>query len=120
MRKELVARIDPQKAYAYFGGSPNFWPPRVVDQQVLTPLDDRSIMRTPPDQDSIMCYQLPASITRDGQPIRGGKEINATDYAFCGQIYPRPGRVTSDQTNVSAPVTSDDWSEAEDVEEVNV
>ena len=45
---------------------------------------------TPPDQTSIMCYQLPGSITRDGRPILGGPDINQTDYAFAGRIYPRP------------------------------
>src|SRR5436305_2094703 len=62
MRKELVARIDPQKAYDYFLRTQG-WNRTVVDQQVLTPLDAASIMGTPPDQTSIMCYQLPGSIT---------------------------------------------------------
>jgi hypothetical protein len=114
MRQALVARIDPQKAYDYFRRTQG-WDPRTVDQQVLTPLDERSIMATPADQTSIMCYQLPASITRDGKPILGGVDINATDYAFAARIYPKPG---------SAPVVgstplmayADDWDESEDVE----
>ena len=61
----------------------------MVDQQVLTPLDQRSIIGTAADQTSIMCYQLPGLITRDGQPILGGEDINATDLAFAGRIYPR-------------------------------
>jgi len=81
MRKELVARIDPSKAYPYFLTTQG-WDKQTVDEQVLTPLDERSIFGTPPDQDSIMCYQLPGSITYDGQPIRGGTDINAQDYGF--------------------------------------
>lgn len=95
MRKEIVALIDPQKAYAYFLQTQG-WDKTTVDQQVLTPLDDRSIMGTPPDQTSIMCYQLPGSITRNGKPIIGGLDINATDYAFAGRIYPKPGSTTID------------------------
>jgi hypothetical protein len=75
---------------------------QTVDQQVLTRLDERTLMSTPPDQTSIMCYQLPGSITRDGRPILGGADINATDYLFAGRIYPnqgngwpRPNRLTS-------------------------
>jgi Astacin (Peptidase family M12A) len=87
MRRELVARIDRNKAYAYFARNQG-WDRQTVDQQVLTPLDDNSLFRTPVDQDSIMCYQLPGEITRDGLPIRGGKSINPTDRKFAQKIYP--------------------------------
>ena len=87
MRKELVQRIDPAKAYAYFQRTDG-WSPQDVDQQVLTPLGQRTIAGTPPDQTSIMCYQLPGSITHDGKPILGGTRINETDYRFAATIYP--------------------------------
>jgi hypothetical protein len=105
MRKELVARIDPQKAYQWFLATYN-WPKEMVDAQVLTPLDDATILGTPADQDSIMCYQLPGKITKDGNPIRGGTDIDKTDYAFAGKIYPKPtaGHLTQ----------HDDWTELED------
>jgi hypothetical protein len=90
MRRAIVAKIDPEKAYEYFLRTQG-WDRTIVDQQVLTPLDERSIMGTPADQTSIMCYQLPGSITRDGRPIIGGLDINQTDYDFVGRIYPRPG-----------------------------
>lgn len=86
MRRELVARIDRQKAYDYFGRTQG-WNPTMVDQQVLTPLDERSIFATPADQTSIMCYQLPGLITKDGRPIVGGPDINPTDRAFARRIY---------------------------------
>ena len=88
MRKALVAQIDPQKAYDYFWRTQG-WDKATVDAQVLSSLDEKSLMATPPDQTSIMCYQLPGSITRDGKPILGGTDINATDYAFIGTIYPK-------------------------------
>ncbi|HML13337.1 MAG TPA: M12 family metallopeptidase [Xanthobacteraceae bacterium] len=108
MRKALVARIDPQKAYAYFLRTQD-WSEKVVDQQVLTSLDEASLMGTPVDQTSIMCYQLPGSITRDGQPIIGGLDINQTDYGFAGKIYPKVARGVS-QTQ------DGDWDESEDVD----
>jgi hypothetical protein len=88
MRKALVDRIDPEKAYAYFLRTQG-WAKDVVDQQVLTPLEAGSIIGTEPDQDSIMCYQLPGEITKDGQPIRGGTDINASDAGFAGIVYPK-------------------------------
>jgi Astacin (Peptidase family M12A) len=114
MRKELVARIDPQKAYPYFLATQG-WDKAMVDAQVLTPLDDASIMGTPADQTSIMCYQLPGSITKDGQPIIGGVDIDPTDFAFNGRIYPKPGS-TASSFSPSGNGSADDWSEAEDVD----
>ncbi|MFC7738193.1 hypothetical protein ACFQX4_20735 [Roseomonas sp. GCM10028921] len=94
MRRELVAQIDRQRAYDFFLRTQG-WDRRTVDQQVLTALDQRSIMGTPPDQDSSMCYQLPAEITKNRQPIRGGMDINASDAAFCARIYPKAGSTPS-------------------------
>src|SRR4029079_16966593 len=72
MRRELVARIDPDKAISYFGATQG-WSPAEVSQQVLTPLEDASLLGTlHADPHSIMCYQLPGTITKDGQPIVGG------------------------------------------------
>jgi hypothetical protein len=108
MRKALIQRIDPAKAYKWFLETYG-WDKATVDAQVLTPLDEASLMATPPDQTSIMCYQLPGLITKDGQPIIGGVDINHTDYVFAGKIYPKPGH---------APATGleEDWAETEDVE----
>jgi hypothetical protein len=39
----------------------------------------------------MLSNQLPASITNDGRPIRGGNDINESDYAFAAKIYPKPG-----------------------------
>lgn len=88
MRAALVQLLDRQKTIAYFRQSQG-WSAQEVEQQVLTALDERSLMATPPDQDSVMCYQLPGEITTTGQPIRGGAGINASDAAFMAKIYPR-------------------------------
>ena len=73
----------------------------------MTPLDESTLMGTPADQDSIMCYQLPGIITKDGQPIIGGADIDETDYAFAGQIYPKAHAFDSSK--------KEDWPESEDV-----
>lgn len=110
MRRELVARIDPAKAYPYFLATQG-WSKTMVDQQVLTPLDDGSIFGTVPHQDSIMCYQLPGQITFDGLPIRGGTDINATDFAFAALIYPKLFRAPAEISTQH----EDDWDPADDV-----
>ena len=114
MRKELVARIDRQKAYDYFRRTQG-WSQQDVDAQVLTPLDDRSIFGTPSDQTSIMCYQLPGAITKDGRPIVGGLDINASDFDFIGRIYPKAGHSPAAQTQ-GGDGQADDWDASEDVE----
>jgi len=88
MRAALVNRLDPNKTIAYFREMAG-WSSGTTRQQVLTPLPESQLLATPDaDQDSAMCYQLPGSITTDGQPIRGGNDINASDYRFIGEIYP--------------------------------
>lgn len=88
MCRALVARIDHASAYDYFFRIFG-WGKQTVDAQVLTPLDERSLMGTASDQTSVMSYQLPGSITRDNSPILGGLDINQTDYAYASKIYPK-------------------------------
>ena len=90
MRRELVAKIDPEKAIKYFRNTQG-WSRQEVEQQVLTPLEESSLLGTAhADPKSIMCYQIPGIITKDGKPIIGGLDIDKSDYAFVGMIYPKP------------------------------
>lgn len=88
MRKELVDLLDPSKTTAYFQSTQG-WTAEEVRRQVLTPLDEASLMGTPPDQTSIMCYQIPGQCTKDGHPILGGSVVNQTDFNFAAKIYPK-------------------------------
>lgn len=89
MRADLVALIDPDKAIAYYGATQG-WTPEQVRAQVLTPIEQTSIFGTPPDETSIMCYQIPGQLTKTGQPIIGGTDIDQCDYDFIGKVYPKP------------------------------
>lgn len=89
MRKALVAKIDVRKAIDYFGRHYG-WSAEDVKLQVLTPLEESSLIGTAStDARSIMCYQLPGEITKDGEPILGGTDIDAWDREFIALIYPR-------------------------------
>jgi hypothetical protein len=89
MRAELVDKIDPDKAIEYYGATQG-WTPEEVRQQVLTPIDPSAMTGTPhADPNSIMCYQIPGTITKDGEPIIGGLDIDSLDYAFASKIYPK-------------------------------
>jgi hypothetical protein len=89
MRAELVAQIDPEKAIAYYGASQG-WSADQVQAQVLTPLDSASLWATAEsDRQSIMCYQVPGSLTKTGQPILGGTDIDQLDYDFMAKVYPK-------------------------------
>ena len=88
LRRELVQRIDRAKAIAYFKRTQE-WTEEEVDAQVLTPLEESSIMGTERTDDrSIMCYNIPSEIAKDGISIVGGDNIDADDYGFAVQIYP--------------------------------
>jgi len=92
MRAALVKLIDPKKAIAFFGQTQG-WDPAMVKAQVLTPLEESSLLGTPnADPNSIMCYQIPGTITKNGKPIIGGADIDKSDFAFMATIYPKLGK----------------------------
>jgi astacin (peptidase family M12A) len=89
MRRELVNLIDPQKAIRYFRQTQG-WSEQMTRQQVLTPIEEGSLLGTAhADPNSIMCYQIPGTITKSGQPIIGGVDIDPSDLAFMATIYPK-------------------------------
>ena len=90
MRKELVDKIDVDKAIDYFEATQG-WNAEETKAQVLTPLEESSLLGGGADPYSIMCYQLPGTITKDGQPIIGGEDIDESDYAVAAKLYPKPG-----------------------------
>lgn len=90
MRKEIVEKIDEQKAIDYFKRTQD-WSPEEVIRQVLTPLRTNDISASPVDTSSIMCYWLPGSIMNDGKGVPGGTDINAIDADFAARIYPKSG-----------------------------
>ena len=93
MRKELVNKIDRQKAIKYYGDTQG-WNKAEVIRQVLTPLEESSLLETGhADPNSIMCYQIPGFLTKDGKPILGGTDIDPEDYAFAAKIYPKSVKV---------------------------
>lgn len=87
MRGELIAKLDKERTISYFRRTQG-WSSREVVQQVLTPLSERSLLSTPADQDSVMCYQIPGECTKDRKPIRGGIQPTPNDLAFNSKIYP--------------------------------
>lgn len=89
MRREVVATLDVAKTIDYFFRNDG-WTEDMTRAQVLAPIEDAALTEGPVDVDSIMCYQLPESITTNGRPIPGGLDINARDYEFAGTIYPPP------------------------------
>lgn len=94
MRRQLIKKIDRKKAIAFFRRTQG-WTEQEVIQQVLTPIEESSLLGTPTaDPYSIMCYEIPGSLTKNGKPIIGGADIDAEDAAFAAKIYPkrRPSR----------------------------
>jgi hypothetical protein len=90
MRKDLVEKIDRRKAIAYYRRECD-WSRQETIEQVLTPLDAETIMGTrESDPTSIMCYEIPAEITKNGRAIVGGTDITEKDFSFAAKIYPKP------------------------------
>ncbi|KAK3652857.1 hypothetical protein LTR56_004805 [Elasticomyces elasticus] len=88
MRPEIVDQIDRKAAIDYFGRTQG-WTPDQVIAQVLTPLNNAQIIRIgEADEESIMCYSLPAEIMEDNVAVLGGMDINASDGELAGRVYP--------------------------------
>ncbi len=88
LREQVIARLDAERVIAYFMGA-NAWSRQQVIDQMLAPIEERSLLGTPdPDETSIMCYEVPAQLTKDGRPIVGGFDINKADALFAGRVYP--------------------------------
>ncbi|MBG0792242.1 peptidase M12 [Methylocystis sp. H62] len=89
MRRDLVALINREKAIDYFGRTQG-WTRAEVEQQVLTPIEESSLLGTPrADSNSIMCYEIPGEVTQSGDPIVGGVDIDELDYEFAASVYPK-------------------------------
>ena len=89
MRRELVKMIDVQKAIAFYKVDQG-WSEAEVREQVLTPIEERSLRGTlHADPNSIMCYQIEGAITKNGKPIVGGLDIDKSDYDFIAKLYPK-------------------------------
>jgi hypothetical protein len=95
MRKEIIDRIDREKAIASFMASQG-WSRQEVIAQVLTPLNASALIATAQaDPHSIMCYWLPASIMKDNVAVDGGTDIDSMDAQFAAKLYPGPVAPTS-------------------------
>lgn len=87
-RQAIVALLDPNKTVAYFERTQG-WSEQEIYDQVLTPIEESSLINpTRADGVSIMCYQLPGSITKNGQPIPGGTDLDDLDKTYCASLYP--------------------------------
>ncbi|WP_082839315.1 M12 family metallopeptidase [Gemmata sp. SH-PL17] len=90
MRRAIVDLLDVNKTINYFAQTQG-WSANETRQQVLTAIEERSLLASSTtDQDSVMCYQLPAGITKNGKPIVGGVDITENDFAFMSKLYPKP------------------------------
>ena len=89
MRTGIVKLIDRNKAFSYFKRTEG-WSRQETLDQVLTPLFyNNHTGTTESDPLSIMCYQLPGEIMKNGKPIPGGRDINKRDFTFASSCYPK-------------------------------
>lgn len=106
MRTEIIQQIDRDKAIAYFQRTQGWSEQEVIDQ-VLTPLDMSVLDETDKaDENSIMCYWLPAEIMKTNVAVSGGKDIDNIDAEFAAKVYPK--KIVADKvgnTNITVAET---------------
>ncbi len=87
-RRAILDLLDERKTIAYYMQTQR-WSEEMVRQQILVPVEEYTLMgASPADQQSIMCYQFPAKITKSGQPILGGLTLSPTDKEYFAKSYP--------------------------------
>jgi hypothetical protein len=94
MRKKIIERLDRKKVIDAYKESQG-WSEEEVIAQILTPLREGGahgevVGTSVTDETSIMCYQIEGELTKDGEPIPGGDDINDRDYRFAAKCYPKP------------------------------
>jgi hypothetical protein len=88
MRGAFIQKLDRAKVIEDFKRTQGWSEQEVIDQ-VLTPLEESSLLGGPPDANSIMCYQIDARLTVDGVAIPGGLDIDDFDYRVAALLYPK-------------------------------
>lgn len=88
-RRALVERLDPAKVITEFKRTQG-WSEQMIRQQILTPIEESSLLSfgTVAEDVSIMAYQFPGRLTKDGRPISGGMDFSDLDKKVAGQLYP--------------------------------
>jgi hypothetical protein len=74
---------------AYFAGPPNHWDEAAIRHNILDKYEADQITGTRFDPASIMLYQFPASLVKNGAATRENTQLSAGDIAFIQQAYPR-------------------------------
>jgi hypothetical protein len=91
-RQSLQDRIDPAKAIPYYMQWQG-WTEQMVRDQVIHTLAESELMTVGAAEDeSAMCYPVPAACCRDGKGIPGGTHLTDRDYAVILRAYPPAGR----------------------------
>lgn len=89
LRSQIIDKIDREKAIALFMRTQGWTRQEVIDQ-VLTPIPGSALTATAQaDPHSIMCYELPGAIMKNGNAVPGGTDIDTLDATFSGSVYPK-------------------------------
>jgi hypothetical protein len=110
-RREIIDLLDAEKVIAEFTRTQGWSREDVIDQ-ILVPLEERSIMGSPAaDVTSIMSYQFSGRVTKSGQPVPGGNDFSRIDREYFGKVYPKdeqpPAPPPSGEPQIAALVAID-------------
>lgn len=79
---------DEEKIIKHYAQPPHSWSPEETRRQILSKLSPEGRRFTPFDQDSIMCYSVPASFTKNGRGTPWNTELSPTDKMLVKKVYP--------------------------------
>lgn len=74
-------------------GPPNFWTPRMIEQNIIERYNTNQVTGTEFDPNSIMLYPVDPTWTVDGFSTAWNQTLSATDIAYAQRLYPFPNSV---------------------------
>jgi hypothetical protein len=86
-RPAIVQLLDPAKTIAYFKRDQG-WSEQTVRDQILTAIPESQLKGSAAEIGGIMCYDFPASITKNGKAIIGGTKLTDLDKQTVAALYP--------------------------------
>ena len=87
-----------KEVYIYFEGEPNNWSRDLVYQNIIKKYDSDQVNGSDFDQDSIMLYAYPASLTENNCcGTKQNSRLSETDIRWLRREYPQDDRMSEDE-----------------------
>lgn len=79
---------DERAVIHYFSGEPSYWSEAQIRAYVIDKYSESQLNGTAFDPESIMLYDFPRSLTKNGMSTQRHSRLSTTDISFIKRVYP--------------------------------